>query len=186
MHWSDVRFDAPSRVLRQFATLWIVAFAALAARKFFTGHEPTAFVLVSIGLIVGIPGLVRPKAIRYVYGAAMAATFPIGWIVSQALLIVIFYGVFTPVALVFRLFGRDILHRKFSSQDESYWEPRKLPASADRYFPAVLIDGRGTNSVNGCHADDFPSRKLTHDDYRTAAHRIRKISPAASQGRFLA
>jgi hypothetical protein len=108
--------------------------AALAARKFFTGHETTAFVLIAVGLGVGIPGIVRPKAIRYVYGAAMLAAFPIGWTISQALLVIVFFGVFTPVALVFRLIGRDILNRRYASGDESYWEVRKQPASADRYF----------------------------------------------------
>jgi hypothetical protein len=134
MHWSDVRFDAPSRVLRQFATLWIVVFAALAARKFASGHSTTAIVLTAIALGIGIVGIVKPRAIRRVFGVAMLATFPIGWTVSQFLLIVVFYGVFTPVAIVFRLMGRDILRRNFSSQDESYWEHRKPPANVDRYF----------------------------------------------------
>jgi len=134
MQLSDIRFDAPSKVLRQFAILCIVVFGALAVRKFALGHSTTAIILVAIGLAVGIPGIFWPKGIRHVYGAAMVVAFPIGWTVSQILLIVIFFGVFTPVAIVFRLIGRDILHRKFSSQAESYWEDRKPAASADRYF----------------------------------------------------
>ncbi len=134
MQWSDIRFNAPSKVLRQFAILCIVVFGALAARKFASGHSTTALVLAAIGLGVGIPGLIWPKAIRHVYGAAMVVAFPIGWTVSQVLLMILFFCVFTPVALVFRLIGRDVLHRKFSSQAESYWEARKPAASADRYF----------------------------------------------------
>ena len=39
----------------------------------------------------------------------MIAAFPIGWTVSRLMLAAMFYVIFTPVGLVFRLIGRDAL-----------------------------------------------------------------------------
>ena len=48
---------------------------------------------------------------------------PIGWVVSHLALGIIYYGIFTPVALVFRLMGRDPLNRRLDRQASTYWEP---------------------------------------------------------------
>ena len=39
----------------------------------------------------------------------MVLAFPIGWTVSQVMLALMFFGLFTPIGLVFRLIGRDPL-----------------------------------------------------------------------------
>ena len=57
-------------------------------------------------------------------------------IVSPIVLGVIFFVVFTPVALVFNLRGRDILSRKFEPSRPSYWLHRTPPGpDAERSFP---------------------------------------------------
>jgi hypothetical protein len=49
-------------------------------------------------------------------------------------LLAMFFGLFTPIGLTFRLLGRDTLRRARRPELESYWEPK--PASTDlrRYF----------------------------------------------------
>ena len=37
------------------------------------------------------------------------------------LLGILFYGIFTPLAFIFRVAGRDKLNRKFPCDTESYW-----------------------------------------------------------------
>jgi hypothetical protein len=49
---------------------------------------------------------------------------PIGWIVSHLLLGVLFFGLFTPVGLVFKLIGRDALARRYAPERASYWESK--------------------------------------------------------------
>ena len=70
-----------------------------------------ALVLAGLALVVGLLGLVAPRLIRPIYVGWMIAAFPIGWVMSHVVQALILYGLFTPVALVFRLIGRDALYR---------------------------------------------------------------------------
>ena len=57
-------------------------------------------------------------------------------IVSPIVLGIIYFGMFTPVALVFKVRGRDPLNRKFEPSQPSYWLHRTPPGpDAERSFP---------------------------------------------------
>ena len=47
---------------------------------------------------------------------------------------IIFFGVFTPVGVVMRAFGRDAMKRAYEPQRASYWERRDPPGPADDSF----------------------------------------------------
>ena len=47
---------------------------------------------------------------------------------------VLFYGVFTPIGLFFRLIGRDPLHRRFQPEADTYWVARRPATDVRRYF----------------------------------------------------
>src|SRR5262245_59316011 len=100
MRWADIPFDASHRTLRQFAALCIVFFGALACYWGLWRHSPTAgLVLGVLAVAVGGLGLVKPEAVRPVFAAWLVVAFPIGWTVSHLLLAVLYYGLFTPLAL---------------------------------------------------------------------------------------
>ena len=63
----------------------------------------------------------------------MLATFPIGWTVSRVILAILFYGVFTPVGVLFRLLGRDALGLQPKPAADTYWTPRRTAEVRD-YF----------------------------------------------------
>jgi hypothetical protein len=135
MQWSDIPFRPPQKMLRQFAGLWLAFFGGWALWQWrVQGHPTAAIVLGVLALTVGPLGLARPEWLRPIYVAWMVVAFPIGWTVSQVLLAVLFYGLFTPIGLVFRLLGRDPLHRARRPERESYWSPKPVPASLRRYF----------------------------------------------------
>ena len=135
MRWSDIPFHPPRATLRQFAGLWLAVFGALACwHGLVRHHSGTAAILALLALAIGPIGLARPDLVRPVFVAAMVVSFPIGWTVSQILLAVLYYGLFTPIGLVFRLIGRDPLERKRQPDRASYWSPKPAPASVRRYF----------------------------------------------------
>ena len=68
------------------------------------------------------------------YVAWMVLAFPIGWTISQLTFGPIFYGLFTPIALVFRLVGPDPLHRFRQQALEAYWTLKATPTDPRRYF----------------------------------------------------
>jgi Saxitoxin biosynthesis operon protein SxtJ len=123
-----------SRSLRQFAGLWLVFFAVLATARCIEGRVASGLGLACLAILVGLAGLVRPSLVRPVYRGAMWATFPFGWVVARLMLACLFYGVFTPFALVFRALGRDALKRRPGAATETYWEPKPLPATLERYY----------------------------------------------------
>jgi hypothetical protein len=135
MQWSDIPFDPPRRTLRQFAGLWLVFFAGLACWEVLKrGHAGAGLVLGLLAVTVGTLGLVRPRAVRPIFVAWMVVAFPIGWTISRVLLALMYYGVFTPMALIFRLIGRDPLARRFEPETATYWTPKPAPHELRSYL----------------------------------------------------
>src|ERR1043166_8790142 len=113
MTFSDIPFRPTSNALRQFAALWLVIFLAVGAHQYFKlGHHTQGMVLGAVAVVVGTLGLIKPGAVRWIFVGWMVLAFPIGWLVSQIMLAVLFYLVLTPVAVLFRWRGRDVLARK--------------------------------------------------------------------------
>jgi hypothetical protein len=135
MHWSDIPFDPPRTTLRQFAGLWLFAFGGLALwQALVRGQTAAAVILAVLALLIGPLGLARPEWVRWIYVGWMVLAFPIGWTVSQVTLMVMFFGLITPIGLLFRLAGRDPLHRARRPERESYWAPKPAPLDLGRYF----------------------------------------------------
>ena len=55
-------------------------------------------------------------------------------VVSPVMMGLIFFAVFTPVAIAMRAFGRDALKRRYEPQRNSYWEDRTPPGPSDDSF----------------------------------------------------
>jgi len=55
-------------------------------------------------------------------------------IVSPVVMAVIFFVVFTPIAFVMRLTGRDALARRYEPASPSYWKRRDPPGPSDDSF----------------------------------------------------
>jgi hypothetical protein len=122
------------RQLRQFAWVSLVGFPVLGALLWRAhGTALPATVLSAFGVLVWLVGLLEPKRIRIVYVTLLAISVPIGWVVSNLLLRVVFYGVVTPLALVFRLTGRDALSLR-RPQAPSHWRDLESSEDAASYF----------------------------------------------------
>ncbi len=130
----DIPWRPSDRTLRQFSGLWLVATSLLALSFGVASSTIASVAITAVGAAIGIGGLLRPRTIRPLFVALMVLTAPIGWAVSQVFLAVVFFGAFTPVAMVFRLLGRDALKREFDADAETYWEPKDMPADPARYL----------------------------------------------------
>jgi hypothetical protein len=135
MQWSEVTARPSARTLRQFAGLFLIVFTILAGLRVWRGDTgATTVVIAAAGVIVGVLGLIRPEAVRYVYTGWMIAAFPIGWTISRVIVTALFYVIFTPFALVFRLVGRDALHLRRQRTTASYWMNSKGDESPESYY----------------------------------------------------
>jgi hypothetical protein len=135
MQWSDATAVPSSRKLRQFAGIWILFFAGLALwQGWLRGHATAAVVFAALAMVAGPLGLLWPRTIRWIYTGWMIAAFPIGWVVSRLVLGLMYFGVITPVALLFRLLGRDALQRRFQPEADTYWRPKPGATDVRSYF----------------------------------------------------
>lgn len=134
MQWSDVIKPPPDKMLRQFAGLSLAIFGGIAAWRAWSGVvDGWTIGWAAAAVLIGVVGLIAPVVIRPVYQAWMVVAFPIGWTVSKVVLGAMLYLMFTPVAFVFRLMGRDALKLR-SRQGASYWEPKTTAKSGDEYL----------------------------------------------------
>ena len=135
MKLPDIVADPSPTTLRQFSAICLAFFPALAAANAAAGGRPAlTAVLAAAGVGVGVTGVVRPALVRPVFVGWTLAVYPIGWVVSRGTLAVCYYLVLTPVALVFKIIGRDALRRRMDPSAETYWRPKPARKDAADYL----------------------------------------------------
>jgi hypothetical protein len=67
-----------------------------------------------------VSGVLKP-----VYSAWMKCARVLGWINTRFLLCVAFYLVITPIGLVLKLCGSDLLEMKIDIHKETYWKKKE-------------------------------------------------------------
>jgi TRAP-type C4-dicarboxylate transport system permease small subunit len=135
VQWSEVIKPPPQKMLRQFAGLFLVFFLGMAGWRVWRGHaDQWAVALAVLAIGVGVVGLVRPSAVRFIFTGWMIVAFPIGWTISRVALALVFYAVITPVAFLFRVIRRDELRLRRADERASFWRPKPSPESVREYF----------------------------------------------------
>lgn len=134
MDWIDVATPPTPRQLRQFAGSLMVVAAAWLAWRFV--HERTGIVvwlLAVAGIAIGAAGLAVPRLVQAIYRVAMLLAFPVGWVMSRVALAIVYYIVLTPLALLLRVRGRDVLRLRRSDRS-SYWMPKPQAKDGRQYL----------------------------------------------------
>ena len=90
--------------------------------------------LLALAAVTALVTLTRDTWLTPLNRAWMAFGELLGRIVSPIVLGVIFFGVFTPFAVVMRLFGRDAMCRAWDRAAPTYWVKRDPPGPADDSF----------------------------------------------------
>jgi hypothetical protein len=133
-HISEASVSTTNRMLRQFAGLWILVFGGLACwHGLVSDRRILALIFAVLMVPIGLLGLAKPQAVRLLFTGLMAITYPIGWVVSNLLLLFLFYAMFVPLGLFFRLIGRDVLARRRLDRS-THWLPKAIPSGVRSYF----------------------------------------------------
>jgi hypothetical protein len=135
MRWTDIQLSPSDRTLRHFAGLWLACLAALAGGQGLARGRPVAAALLLAAAVVpGVAGLLRPRLLRPLFVGCAVLTFPAGWLTSTLLLTCLYYGLFVPLGLLFRLLGRDALNLRRRLGRASYWTARPVGEHPRRYL----------------------------------------------------
>jgi len=133
MTWSDIPWQPTTRLLRQFAMLCVLMFTGLAVMQWWHERFILATVLAAIAAASGVVGAARPRWLGPVYVACMVLVFPLGWLVLNVCLAVVYFGMITPLACWFRLIGRDPLERRPHPDKETYLQTKPEPPISNYY-----------------------------------------------------
>jgi hypothetical protein len=134
MTWADLPLKPTERMLRQFSGLWLLFLGGIGIWHLLADRPILGGILLTLGALGGCIGLIRPKLMRPVFIALIIATFPVGWVVNKVAMMLIFYGMFTPIAVGFRLFGRDALKVRTAQKGESAWLEKPPPRGPGSYL----------------------------------------------------
>jgi hypothetical protein len=130
-----LNLNPSDKTLKEFAEFGMFILGLVAAPwLLYRGHDTMAIVFWATAIVLRVTAFVNPRWVKWPFIALSAVTWPIGFVVSYLTLALMYYLIFTPVALVFRLIGRDALNRQFDRHAASYWEEHNPNRGDARYL----------------------------------------------------
>ena len=132
--FQHVKWRPDAAELRRFAIAMLVGFTLLGllsawrARGIGTG----SIVLWSLGIFLATAAFV-PGLGRVAYLAVYLPTSIIGYVVSHVMLTLMFFFVITPLAIILRLMGKDLLQQRRPKQKPG-WMAVKGVKNEDSYY----------------------------------------------------
>ncbi len=132
----EIEWHPSDRQLRVFGVSGLAASILAALILHFAWGLAAIWMLavVMAGAVIFLCSLLSPAAARVLYVGLTLVAMPIGLVVSFVLLAAFYFLLLTPLALVFRLIGRDSLRRKYEPDAKSYWVAHKPNDNMERYL----------------------------------------------------
>ena len=131
----EVNWNPSSRTLRQFAAVSFVFFGAIATVSWFRGGSwRVQAISLAVAITAGTVGLIRPHALRLPFVLLTYAVYPIGFTISHLILMIVFYGVITPLGVIARLMEPDPLQLRGDEKQSSYWIARRRARDKASYL----------------------------------------------------
>jgi hypothetical protein len=127
-----VNWNPTDRQLRQFGLAALVAFPLLA--WLFVSDPNVVGGAMAVGAAIATVALVHAKSIKPVYLALTLAVFPIGLVVGELMIVLVYGLLVVPVGAVMKAVGHDPLRRRIDRNAKSYWQSKDQPREGAGYF----------------------------------------------------
>lgn len=128
----QINWNPATRQLRQFGWVSLILLPTVAwlwgATLFVIG------IFAGVGALFALLAAIAPQVLKPVFLGLSLLFLPIGLVVGEVLMLLVFLFVFLPIGLLFRLMGRDRLQLKLDRDRTSYWQRKNLPSQTERYF----------------------------------------------------
>jgi hypothetical protein len=138
----EIDWKPKEKVLRQFGWICLPGFGLVGTMVAWrlgcfegSGRWTASYIIWGFAVLCLLVGLIAPRALKWLYVGMTVVAFPIGLVLGFVILGLIFLLLFTPVALFFKLKGRDELQRGWPPPEgESYWIAMRKIDDPKRYF----------------------------------------------------
>ena len=128
------RKKSDTKELRNYGIVMAVALAVIGALLLWRGKEHyLVFFAVAVAFLLA--ALATPVALKPVHRAWMSLAGLMGWVMTRGILIATFVALLTPIGLLLRLCGKDILDVRFKPAGQgSYWKERDSKETGQRDY----------------------------------------------------
>ena len=109
---------------KSFGILFFVVFLGLGLWPLTNDNNPNIYLII-ISIIFLILGLLNSKLLSPLNLFWIKFGELLGKIVAPIVMAIVYFFILTPISLIVRLFGKDLLSLKFSKQIKTYWIKRK-------------------------------------------------------------
>jgi len=128
----DPNWNPSQRQLRQFGLLYAPVLPVLSWFWSFSALSITIAFLV--GMSIAICAFVVPRLVKPLFIGLTVIAMPIGLVVGELSLLLVFVFVFLPIGFCFRVLRRDRLRLGLERQSASYWKEKSRPKSLRNYY----------------------------------------------------
>ena len=119
---------------KSFGILFFVVFLGLGLWPLTNDNNPNIYLII-ISIIFLILGLLNSKLLSPLNSFWIKFGELLGKIIAPVVMAIIYFLILTPISLIVRLFGKDLLGLKLSKQLKTYWIKRKKDlGSMDKQF----------------------------------------------------
>ncbi len=120
----DIRnIKSGKKEIREFGLTIGTILVILGLVALWRGKEIVPYFLTA-GILLGVFGLIFPRALKPLQKIWMTFSLVVGFFMSRVIISILFFAVLTPIGLIMRLLGKDILDQKQDKSRESYWQDR--------------------------------------------------------------
>jgi len=116
-----------------FGLLFFIVFLLISLWPLLKGDNPRIYLLPIAALFL-ILGILNSKILTPLNKAWIKFGELLGRVIAPIVMLVIFFSILTPIGLLLKLFGKDLLQIKNNKSIKSYWISRKNINSMDRQF----------------------------------------------------
>jgi predicted membrane channel-forming protein YqfA (hemolysin III family) len=119
---------------RKFGFFFTSVFALLGSYFLIESLNSAAYVLLALAMLFLLATLIKADALLPLNKLWMQLGLLLGMIVSPIILGIIFFGLFTPMSLLMKLFRRDELRLKLVADRNSHWKKRNADDAQTNTF----------------------------------------------------
>ena len=109
---------------KSFGILFFIVFLVIGLWPITSENDPNIY-LILISIIFLILGLLNAKILSPFNSIWIKFGELLGKIIAPIVMAIIYFIILTPISLIVRLFGKDLLGLKFTKQIKTYWIKRK-------------------------------------------------------------
>lgn len=117
------KIKSTRKELREFGLIVGAVFGLLATLFFLRGKNFYSY-FYAISMFLVLFGLIAPVILLPIQKIWMTFAIVIGFFVTRVILGILFYSVITPIGIVMKAIGKDMLNINFSDKSDSYWIKR--------------------------------------------------------------